>query len=132
MQDRISNPWSLPRSQGENKSLKSNPMVLKIIHLIHERFGLIGLPSEVIPIPNRTPINYNRMPSITIPQRNIVIDLENKKEIDEKEKEKDYKDAGYKLIIVNQELTNGYEPEKVLTVLEKGGINLWVKSQLKK
>ena len=99
--------------------MKCEPRILKIINLIHEKFGLIGLPGELIAIPDRKPINYHRMPSITIPQRNIVIELESKKD---NELVKDYKDAGYKLIIVNQELTNGYELEKVIEILEKEGI----------
>ena len=119
------------QAKRKRRSEKDIPIKYKIINLIHEKFGLIGLTGELIPIPERKPINYHRMPDITIPQKNIVIELDGpihgfgdgiSKREDDIQRDQDYKDAGYKLIIVNQELTNGYEPEKVLEVLEKEGI----------
>ena len=119
------------QAKRKRKSEKDIPIKHKIINLIHDRFGLIGLTSEVIPIPDRKPINYHRMPDILIPQRNIVIELDGpihgygdgiSKREDDIQRDQDYKDAGYKLIIVNQELTNGYELEKVFDVLQKEGI----------
>ena len=119
------------QAKRKRRSEKDIPIKYKIINLIHEKFGLIGLTGELIPIQNRTPINYHRMPYITIPQRNIVIELDGlihgfgdgiSTREDDKQRDQDYKDAGYKLIIVNQELTNGYVLEKVQAVLEKEGI----------
>ena len=120
------------QAKRKRRSEKDIPIKYKIINLIHEKFGLIGLTGELIPIQNRTPINYHRMPDITIPQRNIVIELDGpihgfgdgiSKREDDIQRDQDYKDAGYKLIIVNQELTNGYDLEKVFDVLQKEGID---------
>ena len=100
----------------------------KIINLIHDEFGLFGLTGEVIPIPESY---WHRMPDIVIPQRNIVIELDGEihgngdavsKREDDIQRDLDYPKAGFKLIIINKQETNGYQKEKVLEVLEKNGL----------
>lgn len=99
-----------------------------LIKLLRKQFDLLGLTGETIQIPNTI---YHRMPDVTIPQKNIVIELdgeihENDDELTKLERDKDrdldYKEAGYKLIIINKESTNGYKTENVIQVLEKNGL----------
>lgn len=99
----------------------------KIIGWIYEKMGLIGLTGETIVIPDH-PKNRCRFPDIVIPQKNIVIELDggvhgsgddiSKREKD-KDRDNDYKEAGYKLVIINEEKTDGYSENLVMIEMEK-------------
>lgn len=117
--------------QRKPKASKHTPQEKqKIIDILYNKFGLVGVPGELIQIPE-TALNYYRMPDITILQINTVIELVkpfpgfgngNSKKEDMLGEETDYTKAGYKLIRVHQEVTNGYDEEKVIEVLEQNGL----------
>ena len=118
------------QAKRKRKGEKDLTEKFKLINLIHDEYGLFGLTGELISIPDRK-LNYHRMPDIVIPQKNIVIELDGfihgngdeiSKREDDKQRDQDYKDAGFKLIIINEQQTNGYEISKVLQVLETNGI----------
>jgi len=100
----------------------------KVIMMIYKKFKLFGLTGEKIPIPET---KRYRLPDIVIPQRNIVIELDG--EIHEgwddlttlekdKDRNQDYKEAGYQIIVINKELTFGYKEEHIIKKLEQEGL----------
>lgn len=98
-----------------------------VIKLLKSEFNLIGLTGEPIFIPESVPVQYHRMPDITILEKNIVIELDgeihgNGDEVTARSKdlnrEPEYKRAGFRLIVINKEDTQGYKKDLVLKILE--------------
>lgn len=96
----------------------------KIIKILRNVYGLHGLTGEILMIDSES----CRLPDILIKGvRPIVIELDgewhgmgdqiSKKERDV-QRDKDYESIGVKLVIINKELTDGYETKKVINVLD--------------
>ena len=128
---RFTGKLSFEHRANKNRTSESDTTdKFNIIMLLYEKFSLIGLTGEMIPIPDGGPDRY-RLPDITIPQKNIVIELDGAihgfgDKISKKKRDvyrdEDYKTAGYKLIIVNKETTKGYRKDLVETVFLENGL----------
>ena len=107
------------------KDLKEKFAVIKILR---EEFGLHGLTGEILMIDSES----CRLPDILIKGRPLTcVELDgewhqfgdqiSKRERDV-DRDKDYSRMGVKLVIINKELTQGYETEKVIKCLEDNGL----------
>lgn len=104
-----------------------------VIGILKECFGLYGLTGEVVQIEDDT----CRLPDILIKAHvpPIVIELDGEvhgmgDDVSKRNKDilrdLDYKQAGCKLIIINKEATNGYDPHQVFQIIRDSGLKpLW-------
>ena len=99
-----------------------------VIGILRTYFNMYGLTGEVVKIDD----DSYRLPDILVKgQIPIVIELDggihgNGDKISKPEKDTtrddDYRKSGVKLIIINYELTDHYQKEKVIQALEAGGL----------
>ena len=99
-----------------------------VIRVLRNYFGLNGLTGEILMIDSES----CRMPDILIKGRPVmVIELDGgvhgmgdqiSKRSKDVDRDKDYEIIGVKLVIINKEITNGYETKKVIKVLEENGL----------
>jgi hypothetical protein len=100
----------------------------KVISILRNEFGLYGLTGEILMIDSES----CRLPDILVKGVIlIVIELEGEwhgvgDQISKRDKDvirdKDYHSIGVKLILIYKELTDGYDTEKVIKVLEENGL----------
>ena len=113
------------RQRDGEKDIKEK---FHVIDILREYFGLHGLTWEVVPIDNES----CRLPDLLIKGSPlIVIELDGyyhqwgepiAKLDKDVNRDSDYESVGVKLVIINKELTQGYETEKVIKVLEENGL----------
>ena len=98
-----------------------------VIDILRREFKLYGLTGEIFMIDDES----CRCPDIFIKTGNIVIELDGgthqwgepvAKLDKDVNRDSDYISKGAKLVIINEEQTNGYQTEKVIQVLEENGL----------
>ena len=99
-----------------------------IILILREKFGLHGLTGEVVKIDEES----YRLPDILIKgTKPIIIELDGEihgmgdeisKRQKDVERDSDYSTNGYKLIILNKQLTNDYQTNEIIKLFEQRGL----------
>ena len=99
----------------------------KIIDILRRNFSLYGLTGEMVLLDG----GRYRLPDIFIKKDRIVIELDGgihgfgddiTKNESDYARDSDYHNNNYRLIVINKEITDGYQEEKVLKILK--GYNL--------
>jgi hypothetical protein len=105
-----------------------------VIRILRNHFGLYGLTGEILMIDSESCRCPDIMVKGMIP---ICIEMDGEihgsgdqvsKRVKDVDRDKDYQSIGVKLVIINKELTNGYETKKVIKVLEDNGLKRIVKA----
>jgi hypothetical protein len=99
-----------------------------VIRILRNHFGLYGLTGEILMIDSESCRCPDVLVKGVIP---ICIELDGfvhgmgdqiSKRDKDVDRDKDYQSVGVKLIIINKELTDGYDKQKVIEVLIKNGL----------